>query len=214
MLAFFLSPLGRRISAALIIVAVLFAAVKNIQHNAYERGKSDGQQNAWTQMEKQNEARWAEIRKELNTREAKAAEKVVEVEKAHTALKQEKEMHRDPVKQHEASFEPFYRELAPRLEAVLPDAAQPIKEQLALKDLEISSLKENVTYFVRLADRYDELITETNLANNETIATKNARIEQLTVERDFFKSAFHESTPKKRGFWHKVKRIVTLGVAK
>jgi hypothetical protein len=48
----------------------------------------------------------------------------------------------------------------------------------------------------------------------DTLTAEQEKTAQTEKERDFYKSAYQAATHSGRGFWHKMKRVFTLGIAR
>lgn len=213
MIAFFLTPIGRRIGAAIIIMAVLFGVYKAIQHEAYQRGQIAGQRKAWETAEKQNLQQWAEIQKKLDAQKLEADRHVEAVRKRYeNFLPKEADIKAD-IKEHQATFEEKHEALEPAVAAALPETPEPVRAELAVYREETATLRADVQRLIDLLAESKEIIAAQDAAFEKATMVQAAQIDQLVQERDFYKTAFHESPPKK-GKCGVVKIIFTAGLCR
>lgn len=213
MIAFFLTPLGRRIGLSIAALLVIFGVYKAVQHEAYQRGQIAGQRKAWETAEKQNLAQWAEIQKKLDQQKLEADKRVEVVRKKYEDfLPKEADIKAD-IKEHEATFEEKHEALEPAVAAALPETPEPVRAELAVYREETATLRADIQRLVDLLAESKEIITAQDAAFEKATTVQAAQIDQLIQERDFYKTAFHESPPKKKKCGV-VKIIFTAGLCR
>jgi hypothetical protein len=60
----------------------------------------------------------------------------------------------------------------------------------------------------------NQQVTQEKQLASDTLTAEQSKTAQAEKERDFYKSAWQAASHSGRGFWHKLKRIVTLGIAR
>lgn len=212
MLAFFLSPIGRRIGVVILALAVLFGVYKAIQHEAFQRGQIAGQRKAWETAEKQNLAQWDEIQKKLDGQKLEADRRVEAVRKTYANFVVKEADVKADIKGRETTFEEKHAALEPAVAIALPELPEPVRAELTVYREETVALRTDVQQLSDLLTESKEIMGAQDAAFEKVTMAQAAQIDQLTQERNFYKTAFHKSPPKKGcGLF---KKIITLGFCK
>jgi hypothetical protein len=203
---------GRIIAASLIVIAVFALAIRSWTNSVYESGLEQGKRQAWTAMEKVNQNAWNETNRVLAEQKKAAAEQIAAVTKEHEVFTQRQRRTVDAVSQHKTDNAAAHAEIRDAVESALPITPEPVKQELAIFEAEVVELRADVADLTRLLSESNELFEKADKAHIAEVTALHAELAQITEQRDFYKTAFHESAPKpkKRSLFKKI--LIGVGV--
>jgi Fe-S cluster assembly scaffold protein SufB len=214
------NPLARKIGLVAIVLAALWYANKLTMNHAYEQGKNEGARVAWVQAQEVQQKVWDAAQSDIKKQYAAVQAQAKQVQQAqqdfaekHAVLVAKRTETETKVATEIAKVEQEYTK-APLQQDGLPDK-QVIMDALTIyKDAYDSTVAE-LKY---TEQEYDESVK----LQNQSIAERNAQIDVLKQDLEltqkqvqFYKDGFEQVSHNKSGsFWHRVKRVVTLGIAR
>ena len=215
------NPLVRKVALLGLALGGLWYVNKLSINHAYDQGKVEGARAAWVEAEKTQLETWKVAQQEIAQQYKVVADARVAVENARL------------------NFETQRLVTNKKKVEILTDATEQIvkaEEALAAAPVEDdglppkNALLENLRAYAYAYDATSQSLAWTEREYSEYVALANKEfstnflelkavqdeLAQVKTERDFYKDAFKQVTgkPKGRGFWHKVKRVVTLGIAR
>lgn len=217
-LALIMSPLGKRITAAAVLLIVLGFAYRSCAKSIEKAGIEKGYRQAMTELQKVNETNWAEMRNIIETQRVAAADQIAAVRKSQASFVKKQTQVETVVAEHQSEADAKHEAIREEVEAAIPNTPEPVIEELAIYREEVAELRSDIKELTTLLGEAETIRTQMDEAHAAQVSNLQAQVEQLRVERDFYKTAFEGSAPKKgRGFWKKVgcglATVGTLGIA-
>jgi len=215
------NPIARKVALIGLALGGLWYINKLSINHAYDQGRIEGAQVAWVAAEKAQADIWREAQQKIQADYHAVAQQAEDIRRERAAFDQRAVENR--VKRAEAlkSTAEAIKVAQENFEAasVEPQDNLPPKEVILGY---LSSYKEayevQVYNYANLEAEYEEslrLMNKSIAERNAQVKAVEADLEQTRAERDFYEQAFKQGAKKvKRGFWHKVKRVVTLGIAR
>lgn len=234
MIAFFLSPIGRKIVSVVGLVLVLVYGIRIATNRAYESGKSEGQKAATAYLESQAKTEWALAQKTIDAQLQAVSDQITELKSERASFEAGRKTLTTTVVRTTTGYDTEKSEIlrqaadlnaqgvaavAARIDEIITKMGDPQQALIALETNPIlvrenDDLKTLIAQLQQSSDEDRKLsASELDAAHDQT-SVAQAQLAQAGRERDFYRDAYKVLVKKPHGFWHSVAKIVTLGIVR
>jgi hypothetical protein len=195
---FLISPLGRKIAGAALIALALILLIRGWLGERDARIRLEEQRRTFEQIEQTNKENWKTVNARLEAQLADSQLLLADVQRQLAAFQNRKAVVIEKAETHEKEFEDAHKENAPAVADALPDTPEPVKRELDIYARETVELRADVKALASLLGDLERVVAAKDAAHAAEVTALEAKVEQVTTERDFYETAFKGSSPKKR----------------